>query len=158
MSRVAPCLWFDKKAEEAAAFYTSLLPNSRIDGVLRLHTDTPSGKAGEVVVVDFTLDGCPYQALNGGPRFSFTEAVSLSVRCADQAEVDRLWTALTADGGQEVQCGWLKDKYGLFWQIVPDDLIRLLKSPDTAVARRVAEAMMAMVKIDVAALKAAAEG
>lgn len=158
MPDIAPCLWFDGKAEEAANLYVSLFPNSRIESVLRLYADTPSSKAGDVVLVSFTLDGRPFQALNGGPAYKFTEAISLSVPCADQAEVDRLWSALTADGGREVQCGWLKDKYGLSWQIVPTALTRLLTESDPATAKRVTEAMMEMVKLDVAALEEAARG
>jgi predicted 3-demethylubiquinone-9 3-methyltransferase (glyoxalase superfamily) len=154
---IAPCLWFDGKAEEAANFYVSLFPNSRVDHVTAYPTDTPSGKRGEVMLVDFTLDGQPYQGLNGGPRFKFNEAVSLSVPCRDQAEVDRLWSALTANGGRPVQCGWLQDKYGLFWQIVPQQLQTLVRDPDRDVARRAMEAMFDMVKIDIATIEAAAK-
>lgn len=155
---IAPCIWFDGTAEEAAHFYVSLFPNSRVDHVSTYPTDTPSGKSGEVMLVEFTLDGRPYQGLNGGPLFKLNEAVSMSVPCRDQAEVDRLWTALTADGGRPVQCGWLQDKYGLFWQIVPERLQILVRSPDRDAARRAMEAMFDMVKIDIATIEAAARG
>jgi predicted 3-demethylubiquinone-9 3-methyltransferase (glyoxalase superfamily) len=156
--RVTPCLWFDGQAEEAANFYVSLLPDSRIDKVSRAPGDYPSGKAGNVLLVEFTLDGRAYQALNGGPQFKLTEAFSLSVACADQAEVDRLWSALTADGGKAVQCGWLKDRFGLSWQIVPEALSRMMKSGDAAQSARVFKAMMQMVKLDIAQLERAYAG
>ena len=117
-----PCLWFDGKAEEAAEFYTRLLPGSSVDKVWRSPADTPSGPAGMVLTVDFTLNGQHFQGLNGGPDFSFNEAVSFVVECEDQAEVDRLWDALTANGGEPGPCGWLKDRFGLSWQIVPRQL------------------------------------
>lgn len=158
MKSLAPCLWFDKNGEEAARFYVSLLPNSRIDNVVRAPADNPSSKKGEVLVIDFTLMGNKYQALNGGPNYKFTEAISLSVSCETQDDVDRLWSALTADGGKEVVCGWLKDKYGLSWQIVPARMFELLASSDAGVAARAFEAMMGMVKLDIAALEAAAKG
>ncbi|HRK19855.1 MAG TPA: VOC family protein [Hyphomicrobiaceae bacterium] len=158
MRSLSPCLWFDKNGEEAARFYVSLLPNSRIDHVQRAPADNPSSKKGEVLVVDFTLMGNKYQALNGGPNFKFTEAISLSVTCDTQEEVDRLWAALTADGGKEVACGWLKDKYGLSWQIVPARMFELLASPDAGVSKRAFEAMMTMVKLDIAAIERAAKG
>ena len=118
MQKVVPCLWFDGDAEAAAQFYVSLLPNSRIDRVLKSPADTPSGPAGTVLTVDFTLAGAKYMGLNGGPQYSFNEAVSFQIYCENQAEVDRLWTAF-ADGGSEVACGWLKDRWGLSWQIFP---------------------------------------
>ena len=158
MSKISPCLWFDGKAEEAANFYVSMLPDSRIDYVAKSGVDTPGAKAGSVILVEFTLAGQTYQALNGGPNFRFSEAISLSVSCADQTEVDRLWSALTADGGQPVQCGWLKDRYGLSWQVVPEILPKLMKSGDPDVARRVMAAIMQMVKLDVAAIERAAAG
>lgn len=158
MKTIAICLWFDGKAEEAAQFYTRLLPDSRIDAVRRAPGDYPSGKQGDVLLVDFTLMGRPFQGLNGGPEFKFNEAISLSLPCADQAEVDRVWDALTADGGKPVQCGWLTDKFGLSWQIVPDALSRYMADPDPARAKRVFDAMMQMVKIDVAAIERAAAG
>jgi predicted 3-demethylubiquinone-9 3-methyltransferase (glyoxalase superfamily) len=158
MSKISPCLWFDGQAEEAARFYVSLLPGSRIDAILNYAVDAPGGKAGAVMLVEFTLAGETYSALNGGPLFQFNEAISLSVSCADQAEVDRLWAAFTSDGGKPVQCGWLKDKFGVSWQIVPAALPRMLKDKDPAKARRVTEAMMKMVKLDLAALERAYAG
>ena len=155
MQKVVPCLWFNGDAEAAAQFYVSLLPDSSIDRVLKSPTDTPSGPAGTVLTVEFTLAGAKYMGLNGGPQFSFTEAVSFQIYCADQAEVDRLWTAF-ADGGSEIACGWIKDRWGLSWQIVPTRLIELLNDPDTERARRAQEAMMTMVKIDIAAIERAA--
>ena len=154
--KITPCLWFDGNAEEAVQFYTSVFPNSSVDQVLRSTVDYPGGKEGSVLMLTFTLAGQSYQALNGGPYEKFNNAISLSVDCADQAEVDRLWAALTADGGKPVQCGWLKDKFGLSWQIVPRQLIELMADPDTAKARRVMQAMMQMVKIDVDKIEAAA--
>ena len=157
MSKISPCLWFDGEAEEAARFYVSLLPDSRIERVQKNVTDSPAGKAGSVLVVDFTLAGQRFMALNGGTRFEYTHAVSFHVDCADQAEVDRLWNALS-NGGTEVQCGWLKDRYGVSWQIVPTVLPKMLGDPDQAKARRVMEAMMQMIKIDIAGLKRAYDG
>ncbi len=156
--RIAPCLWFDGQAEEAARFYTSLLPDSRIESIACAAVDFPAGQAGQVLLVEFTLAGQRFQALNGGPQFSFTEAVSMSVSCADQSEVDRLWDALTADGGKPVQCGWLRDRYGLSWQIVPEALPRLLQEGDAQQKARVFKAMMQMVKLDVAQLERAHAG
>jgi predicted 3-demethylubiquinone-9 3-methyltransferase (glyoxalase superfamily) len=158
MSKIAPCLWFDGQAEEAAKFYVSLLPDSRIDGIMRSPADTPSGPAGMVLTVDFTLAGQKYMGLNGGPQFRFTEAVSFMIHCEDQAEVDRLWEALIEGGGAPVACGWLKDRFGLFWQIVPKPLMRMIADPDRAKAKRAMEAMMRMVKIDIAAVKKAYDG
>jgi len=152
-----PCLWFDGTAEEAAGFYTSLLPGSSVDTVWRSPADTPSGPAGMVLTVDFTLDGRRYQGLNGGPAFRFNEAVSLVIECEDQAEVDRLWEALTADGGEPGPCGWLKDRFGLSWQIVPRRLNELLADPDPDRARRAMESMLGMGKLDVAELERAAD-
>lgn len=158
MQKIVPCLWFDGQAEQAANFYTSLLPDSRVDKVVRSPTDTPSGPAGMVLVVEFTLAGQRYMGLNGGPQFPFTEAVSFQIYCDDQAEVDRLWAALTADGGSPSVCGWLKDRWGLSWQIVPKRLTELMKDPDPARAKRAMEAMMTMGKIDIAALEKAVGG
>jgi predicted 3-demethylubiquinone-9 3-methyltransferase (glyoxalase superfamily) len=152
-----PCLWFDGKAEEAAEFYTRLLPNSRIDKVWRSPADTPSGPAGMVLTVDFTLNGQRFQGLDGGPEFSFNEAVSFVIECEDQAEVDRLWDALTADGGEPGPCGWLKDRFGLSWQIVPRRLNELVNDPDPERARRAMDAMLKMGKIEVAELERAAD-
>lgn len=155
--KIIPCLWFDKQAEEAAKFYVSLLPDSRIDEVQTSPGDYPNGKAGDVILVEFTLAGSRYTALNGGPEFKFNEAISLQIDCEDQAEVDRLWDALSAVPESE-QCGWLKDRYGLSWQIVPRILTELLSDGSPEVKLRVFNAMMEMKKLDVAALKAAAEG
>jgi predicted 3-demethylubiquinone-9 3-methyltransferase (glyoxalase superfamily) len=154
--KITPCLWFDGNAEEAVRFYTSVFAQSSVDQVQRSTIDYPGGKAGAVLIIKFTLAGQSYLALNGGPSEKFNNAISLSVDCADQAEVDHYWAALTAGGGSPVQCGWLKDKYGLSWQIVPRRLPELLSDPDTAKAKRVMEAMIQMVKIDVAAIEAAA--
>lgn len=156
--KITACLWFVTEALEAAEFYTSILPGSSIDDVHRAHTDWPAGKAGDVLLVSFTMAGQRFQALNGGHHDRFNDAISLSVRCEDQAEVDQLWAALTAHGGKPVQCGWLKDRYGLSWQIVPRRLPELLADPDPEKGRRVMQAMMSMVKLDVAALEAAAAG
>ncbi|HEX4736298.1 MAG TPA: VOC family protein [Allosphingosinicella sp.] len=158
MSKIKPCLWFDGVAEDAANFYVSLLPDSRVDRVVRAAADTPSGPAGSVLLVEFTLAGQPFQGLNGGPQFPFTEAVSFSIECEGQEEVDRLWNALTADGGKPVQCGWLKDRYGLSWQIVPKAMDRLLGGSDPAGAKRAMEAMLKMVKLDIAELERAYRG
>jgi predicted 3-demethylubiquinone-9 3-methyltransferase (glyoxalase superfamily) len=158
MSKISPCLWFDGKAEEAARLYVSILPDSRINAVVKYGVDTPGGKAGSVMLVEFTLAGQTYLALNGGPIFQFNEAISFAVNCADQAEVDRLWDALIADGGKPVQCGWLKDKFGVAWQVVPEALPRLMKDKDPAKVARVTQAMMKMVKLDVAALERAFTG
>ncbi len=157
MQKIVPCLWFDGDAEEASEFYVSLLPDSRIDRILRSPADTPSGPAGIVLTVEFTLAGAQYMGLNGGPGFPFTEAVSFQIYCDDQPEVDRLWTAL-AEGGSEIACGWLKDRWGLAWQIVPRRLVELLNDSDTSRARRVQEAMMQMTKIDIATIEQAAVG
>jgi predicted 3-demethylubiquinone-9 3-methyltransferase (glyoxalase superfamily) len=155
--KIIPCLWFNGQAEEAATYYVSLLPDSHIDEVFRSPIETPSGPAGMVLTVEFTLAGTRYLGLNGGPQFPFTEAVSFQIHCETQSEVDRLWTALTK-GGREVACGWLKDRWGLSWQIVPVRLTQLLKDKDPARARRAMAAMMDMVKIDIAALERAADG
>ena len=157
MQKITPCLWFDGQAEAAATFYVSLLPDSRIDRIFRSPVDTPSGRAGTVLTVEFTLAGIKYLGLNGGPQYSFTEAVSFQIHCESQAEVDRLWAALT-EGGKEIACGWLKDRWGLVWQIVPTRLTELLSDPDPRRARRAMEAMMTMVKMDIAALEHAANG
>jgi predicted 3-demethylubiquinone-9 3-methyltransferase (glyoxalase superfamily) len=160
VQKITPFLWFDTQAEEAANFYVSLFPNSKITGVARYPSDAqpPAGPPGKVMTVGFELDGRAYTALNGGPIFPFTEAVSFVVHCADQAEVDRYWDALLADGGKESQCGWLKDKYGLSWQITPQELLDLQSSPDKAAVGRMFAAMMQMVKLDMPKLKAAFDG
>jgi predicted 3-demethylubiquinone-9 3-methyltransferase (glyoxalase superfamily) len=156
--KVFPCLWFDGKAEEAANFYVGLLPDSRIDKVWRSPADTPSGPEGKVLTVDFTVGGQQLQALDGGPEFKFNEAVSLVIECDDQAEVDRLWETLTADGGEPGPCGWLRDRYGLSWQIVPKEFNEMVESGDKDAARRAMEAMLQMGKLDVAELRRAYEG
>ena len=158
MPKVSTCLWFGKDAEEAVRFYVSLLPGSGIGQVLRSPGPWPGGEAGEVILVAFSLNGQSYQALNGGTPAEYGTAASISVECADQAEVDRLWAALTADGGAGIACGWLRDRWGVPWQIVPEVLPRLLADPDPAVAGRVFLAMQGMVKLDVAALERAAAG
>jgi predicted 3-demethylubiquinone-9 3-methyltransferase (glyoxalase superfamily) len=157
MSRISPFLWFDTQAEEAAEFYVSLFPNSRITSVSRYPDGGPM-PAGLAMGVSFELDGLEMQALNAGPQFPFTEAISFFTRADTQDEIDRLWDALTGNGGQPSQCGWLKDRFGLSWQIVPPALGELLSSPDPAAAGRVMGAMMSMTKIDIAALRAAAAG
>lgn len=155
MHEIATCLWFERGAEEAARFYVSLLPNSRIDDTLISPTDTPSGKAGEVLTVEFTLNGQRYIGLNGGSHHELLPAVSISVLCEDQAEVDRIWNAFLENGGAPKQCGWLTDRFGVPWQIVPRRLMELMKSKDAATARKAAEAMMQMIKLDVAELERA---
>jgi len=157
MSKILPCLWFDGEAEQAAKFYVSLLPDSRIETVQKNTVDSPAGKAGSVLVVEFTLAGQRFMALNGGTRFEYTHAVSFKIDCADQTEVDRLWDALS-NGGQVEQCGWLKDRYGVSWQIVPTALVQYLGGPDRAGAQRAMQAMLGMVKLDIAGLKRAYEG
>lgn len=152
-----PCLWFDGNAEEAARFYITLLPDSRIDNVWHSPADTPSGPAGMVLTVEFTLAGARFQGLNGGPDFRFSESVSFVIECADQAEVDRLWDALAADGGEPGPCGWIKDRFGLSWQIVPTRLNELATDPDPGRARRAMEAMLRMGKLDIAELERAAD-
>lgn len=157
MSKIAPCLWFEHDAEEAASFDVSLFPDARIETVLRNPMDGPSGKAGSVLLVAFTLAGQRFLALNGGSRVDYTHALSLQVDCEDQAEVDRLWAALSA-GGKEVECGWLTDRWGVSWQIVPRILPGLLSGADPATAQRVMQALFQMVKLDIAALEKAAAG
>jgi predicted 3-demethylubiquinone-9 3-methyltransferase (glyoxalase superfamily) len=158
MSKVSTCLWFGKDAESAARFYVSLVPGSSLDHIQRSPESWPGGKAGEVILVTFTLGGHSFQGLNGGAPASYGTAASISVSCADQAEVDRLWTALTADGGSEMMCGWLRDRWGVPWQIVPEILPPLLADPDPSVSGRVFTAMTKMIKLDVAALERAAAG
>jgi predicted 3-demethylubiquinone-9 3-methyltransferase (glyoxalase superfamily) len=158
MSKIAPCLWFDGQAEEAANLYTSLFPDSRIDSVNRSPADNPSTPEGAVLTVDFTLAGRKFIGLNGGPEFPFTEAVSFSIDCEDQAEVDRYWDALIEGGGSPSQCGWLKDRFGVSWQVVPRQLPELLGGSDPDGARRAMEAMLKMSKIEVAKLREAYEG
>jgi predicted 3-demethylubiquinone-9 3-methyltransferase (glyoxalase superfamily) len=154
MQKIKTFLWYDNQAEDAANFYTSLFPNSRIVDVTR-HENGPSG---DVTVVTFELDGQEFMAMNAGPEFKFNESISLYVDCESQEEVDRLWSAMTADGGEESMCGWLKDKYGLSWQIVPKALNELMSDPDREKADRVMQAMLQMQKIDVAKLQEAYAG
>jgi predicted 3-demethylubiquinone-9 3-methyltransferase (glyoxalase superfamily) len=154
-SKVTPCLWFDGDAEEAANFYVTLLPDSRIDAVVRAPADNPSTGKGSVLVVEFTLAGQKYSGLNGGPQFKFTEAVSFMIRCEDQAEVDRLWSAIEGNGGTPSACGWIKDRWGLSWQICPQEMLDMLASEDRAAAERAMQAMMEMVKLDLPTLRQA---
>lgn len=156
--KITTVLWFDHVGEEAANFYCSLLPNSHVDNVIRSPGDNPSGKEGDVLVVDFTLDGRKYSALNGGPLFKPNESVSFMIVTEDQAETDRLWNAIVGNGGAQSQCGWCKDKWGFNWQITPRVLLDSLTNPDRDAARRAHEAMMRMQKIDVAAIEAAIAG
>ena len=158
MSKISPCLWFAGEAEQAANFYVSLLPDSRIDVVQRNLTDSRAGQAGSVLVVKFTLAGQSYMALNGGTRFEYTPAISFIIDCADQAEVDRLWDALSSDGGSPGQCGWVRDRYGVSWQIVPSVLPKLLGGSDRAGAQRAMQAMLGMTKLDIAELHKAYDG
>ena len=158
MPKVYPCLWFDGQAEEAANFYVSLLPDSHVDKVWRTPADTPSGPAGTVLTVDFTLAGQKLQGLNGGPEFKFNEAVSFVIECDDQAEVDRLWEALPASGGEPSVCGWLKDRFGVSWQVVPRQFNEMMDSEDTDAARRAMEAMLQMTKLEVDELPRAFDG
>ena len=150
MPSLTPCLWFDGTAAQAAAFYLSIFPNSSSP------VDLTTGD--EPLVVPFLLDGKPFMGLNGGPMYKFTEAVSFVIDCADQAEIDHYWTSLLADGGEEQMCGWLKDQFGVSWQVVPAELGGLLGDPDPERAGRVGQALMKMVKLDIAALRAARDG
>jgi predicted 3-demethylubiquinone-9 3-methyltransferase (glyoxalase superfamily) len=154
--KIIPNLWFDTEAEEAAAFYTSIFENGRIVNVAH-YTEAGPREAGMVMTVEFELDGQRLVAINGGPEFKFNEAVSLQVDCGDQAEVDRFWEALT-EGGQELPCGWLKDRYGLVWQVVPAGMDELFADPDPQRAERAMRAMLGMKKLDLAALRRAADG
>lgn len=161
MSKISPCLWFNGQAEEAANFYVSVFGDGSVDSISRYPADSPfpvSFPAGTAMLVEFTLFGQSYQALNGGPDFTFDEAVSLSVACTDQTELDRYFNLLTADGGSPGPCGWLKDRYGLSWQLVPDAMVAIMKSGDAQAIGRAMTAMMGMQKLDVAALEAAAAG
>ncbi|MGH9470879.1 MAG: VOC family protein [Terriglobia bacterium] len=157
MPKITPFLWFNDRAEEAAKFYTSIFKNSRIRSAARYPEGSPGGTAGSVMTVDFELDGQRFTALNGGPAFKFNEAVSFVVHCESQEEVDEYWSRLS-EGGKEIQCGWLKDRFGLSWQIVPTVLIEMLQDKDAAKAKRVMQAMLGMKKIEIPALKRAYEG
>jgi predicted 3-demethylubiquinone-9 3-methyltransferase (glyoxalase superfamily) len=157
MQKISPFLWYSTQAEEAAAFYTSLFPDSRIVRVTAMPSDSPSGPAGTVKIVDFELFGQSFVAMSAGPLDPFNHAISLFVTCQDQAEIDRYWSALI-EGGAPQACGWLRDRYGLYWQIVPESLVRMMSDADRARGKRAMDAMMKMTKLDVAALQAAYDG
>jgi predicted 3-demethylubiquinone-9 3-methyltransferase (glyoxalase superfamily) len=157
MQKITPCLWFDNQAEEAIEFYSSIFADSKIVNVMR-HGKAGPGPEGEVLFVTFQLAGQEFQALNGGPQFKFTEAISLCVSCETQAEIDEKWEKLLEGGGQESRCGWLKDKFGLSWQITPPILPEMLRDKDPEKAARVMQAMMQMVKIDIATLQKVYDG
>ena len=157
MTDVTPFLWFDDDAESALMCYTALIPGSEVVSLERYPDEVP-GMGGKVMHAHFRLGERDYYAMDAGPQFPFTEAVSLFVSCSDQAEVDRYWAALTADGGQEQPCAWLKDRWGLSWQIVPDRLVELIRDPDPERSHRAVQAMFTMTKIDIAAIEAAADG
>ena len=154
-TKIFPFLWYAKGAEEAAKFYASIFPDSRVDRVTTMQSDSPSGPPGSVKVVDFTLLGQPFQAMTAGPHHDFNDAISMVVLCDDQAELDRYWIALLEGGGKEQACGWLNDKYGLRWQIVPARLVDMMADKDPIRSKRVSDAMMQMVKLDLAALEKA---
>lgn len=158
MPRITPCLWFDGRAEEAAAFYTSVFPESRVLDVMRAPADNPSTHAGEVLLVSFTISGQPFTGLNGGPEFPFTEAVSFEIDCVDQAEVDRYWDVLVEGGGEHSRCGWLKDRFGVSWQVIPRQAGDYLGGPDPEGCARAMEAMLRMGKLDLEELRRAYEG
>jgi predicted 3-demethylubiquinone-9 3-methyltransferase (glyoxalase superfamily) len=159
MPKQIPCLWFDGQAEEAAQLYTSVFPNSSIGDITRYGPDMPPPmEEGDVLTVDFVLDGQEYTALNGGPQFPFSEAISFQILCADQDEADHYWDRLTADGGEESMCGWLKDRFGVSWQVFPAELLSLVNDPDPGRAQRATQAMLQMRRIDLAEIKRAADG
>ncbi|MFO1426019.1 MAG: VOC family protein [Steroidobacteraceae bacterium] len=158
MRRATVCLWFDKSAHEAASFYAATFPDSAVHSVQRAPADYPNGREGDVLVVEFTVVGIPCLGINGGPIFKPSEAFSFQLATADQAETDRYWNAITRDGGQESQCGWCKDRWGISWQVTPVALTQGMSDPDPAVRKRVFAAMMPMRKIDVAAINAARSG
>jgi predicted 3-demethylubiquinone-9 3-methyltransferase (glyoxalase superfamily) len=155
-AKIFPFLWYAKEAEEAARFYTSIFPDSRVEHVWGLPAESPSGPAGSVKVVEFTLLGQRFQAMSAGPHQDFNDAISIVVLCDDQAELDRYWDALLAGGGKPQACGWLNDRYGVRWQIVPAKMGELMSNPDPTKAKKVAEAMLQMVKLDIATLERAA--
>ena len=157
MQKIAPCLWFDGKAEEAMLFYTSVFKNSKVGSVTRYGEAGP-GKKGSVMTATFEIEGQQFTALNGGPLFKFNEAFSFVVSCENQEEIDYYWNKLTSSGGQESQCGWLKDKFGFSWQIVPTALGKLMADKDPKKANRVTQALLQMKKLDIATLEEAAEG
>ncbi|WP_309895450.1 VOC family protein [Archangium sp.] len=154
-SKIFTHLWYAKEAEEAARFYASIFPDSRVDRVTPLLSDSPSGPPGSVKVVDFTLFGQRFQAISAGPHHEFNDAISMVVRCDDQAELDRYWTALLEGGGKEQACGWLIDRFGLRWQIVPAILDEMMRDKDLARSKRVSDALLKMAKLDIAALEKA---
>jgi predicted 3-demethylubiquinone-9 3-methyltransferase (glyoxalase superfamily) len=158
LTHITPCLWFDGDAEEAARFWCGLLPNSRITHVGHSPGDNPGTAEGAVLTVEFELMGRPFMGLNGGPQFKFSEAVSLMVPCETQAEIDRLWAALIADGGREIECGWLKDRFGMAWQIVPTRMMEILRTGEPEGRKRAFAAMMTMKKFDIAAIERAYAG
>ena len=158
MATIRPFLWYAKDAEEAAKFYCSLIPNSRVIAVHVLPSESPSGPGGSVKIVDFVLNGQSFQAMTAGPLDPFNHAISFMIQCDDQAEIDRLWNGLQEGGGSPEPCGWLKDRYGVSWQIVPRMLEEMMRDKDTARAKRAADAMLKMGKLDIATLKRAYEG
>jgi predicted 3-demethylubiquinone-9 3-methyltransferase (glyoxalase superfamily) len=157
-AKIFPFLWYAEDAEEAARFYASIFPDSRVERVSALPSESPSGPAGSVKVVDFVLFGQPFQAMSAGPHHEFNDAISFMVTCDDQAELDRYWDALLSGGGKPQACGWLIDRYGVRWQIAPAVLFQLMGDPDRAKAKRVTDAMLQMVKLDIATLERAARG
>jgi predicted 3-demethylubiquinone-9 3-methyltransferase (glyoxalase superfamily) len=157
MPRITPNLWFDGNGLEAAEFWCSIFPSSKVTAVTH-YTDSAGDAAGQVLTVDFELDGQPFTALNGGPQFTFDEATSMLIECKDQDEIDYYWERLLEGGGQESQCGWLKDKFGFSWQVAPGGMNELLNDPDRERADRAMQSVMGMVKIDIAAIEAAADG
>jgi predicted 3-demethylubiquinone-9 3-methyltransferase (glyoxalase superfamily) len=157
MPTIRPNLWFDRESEEAAAFYCGIFPNSRVGSVTRYGPGAPR-EEGTVMTVSFELDGTRFVAIDGGPQFPHSEAVSFEIPCADQAEIDHYWDALTADGGKEGQCGWLTDRFGVSWQVVPDDWEQVMNHPDPERAQRAVQALFTMRKLDIEALRRAADG
>ncbi|HZX66247.1 MAG TPA: VOC family protein [Myxococcales bacterium] len=153
--KIFPFLWYAKEAEQAAKFYASIFPDSRVDRVTAMQSESPSGPPGSVKVVDFTLFGQPFQAMTAGPHHEFNDAISMTVLCDDQAELDRYWNALLEGGGKPQACGWLIDRFGLRWQIVPSALEKMMRDKDPARAKRASDAMLKMVKLDIAALEKA---
>ena len=158
IEKIVPFLWYAKEAEEAARFYATVFPESRVDRVFKLNADSPSGPAGSVSVVEFTLLGQAFMAMSAGPHDNFNDAISLLVKCNSQQEIDRYWNAILEHGGKPSACGWIQDRYGVRWQIYPTLLGTMMADPDMAKAKRVAEEMMKQVKLDIAKLTAAFEG
>jgi predicted 3-demethylubiquinone-9 3-methyltransferase (glyoxalase superfamily) len=154
-TKIYPFFWYAKEAEEAAKFYASVFPNSRVDRVVTMQSESPSGPPGSVKVVDFTLFGQKFQAMTAGPHHDFNDAISMVVECDDQAELDRYWSALLSNGGQPQACGWLIDRFGLRWQIVPAGLVKMMADPDPVRSKRVSDAMLQMIKLDLAELEKA---